>query len=153
MNQPESVAAWLPAWMSQQIDLGLVQRAKLSSIAVDAMYLHGAIGVETALTSTGEVYVGEYDVETFESALQSIRWRQAEGLERVGFIVLGARRFTELQALLPARAPDSPACSSCRATGDWHVFSADRKESLRIRGMICKDCGGLGWRADAVTEM
>ena len=147
MSEPASAAAWLPAWMEGQIRLGAVQRADGVPIAGDAVYLYGSLGVETALTSTGEVYVGDYDFEHFESAAQSIRWRQAHGLERVGFIVLGARRFAELRALLPVRTPDATPCSSCRATGEWHVFSHDRKESLRIRGMICEDCGGMGWRA------
>jgi hypothetical protein len=151
MNQSDSVAAWLPAWMERQIELGAAQRAEVSPIAGDeAVYLYGAMGVDTALTSTGEVYVGEYEIETFDSAVRSIRWRPAERLERVGFIVLAARRFAELRALLPMRTSDATPCPSCRGTGDWHVFSQDRKESLRIRQLICKDCGGLGWRAPAV---
>lgn len=150
MSEPESPSAWLPAWMERQIELGSAQRAEVSPLAGDAVYLYGSLGVESALTSTGEVYVGDYDFEHFESAAQSIRWRQAQGLERVGFIVLGARRFAELRALLPVRTSDAPPCPSCRATGDWHVFSQDRKESLRIRGMVCKDCGGLGWRAPEI---
>jgi hypothetical protein len=146
MNEPEALAAWLPTWMGRQIDLGTAQRATLSAVDGEAIYLYGSIGVETVLTSRGDVYVGEYDIETFDSAAQSIKWRQAEGTERVGYLVLGARRFAELRAVLPTRSSGSAACPSCRATGDWHVFSSDRKESLRIRGMICKDCGGLGWR-------
>jgi hypothetical protein len=29
------------------------------------------------------------------------------------------------------------------------MFSQDRKEALRVRGMICKTCGGLGWQGPA----
>ncbi len=105
------------------------------------------LGVETALTSTGAVFVGEYDLETFETAADSIQWRQVAGVERLGWIVLGARRFAELSSLLPVRSSEARSCVSCRATGDWHISSADRKASLRIRGMVCKQCGGLGWRA------
>jgi hypothetical protein len=147
MSVPESLADWLPAWMQRQIALGTAQPAQESSIAHQAVYLTGWMGVDTVLTATGEVYVGEYELEAFDSAARSIRWRQALALERVGFIVLGARRFAELRALLPVRTADATPCVSCRGSGDWHVFSQDRKESLRIRGMICKDCGGLGWRA------
>jgi hypothetical protein len=150
MNESESAAAWLPAWIERQIELGAAQRAEVSPIIGDAaVYLYGTMGVDTALTAAGEVYVGEYEMETFDSAARSIRWRQAERLERVGFIVLAARRFAELRALLPVPTSDATHCPSCRGTGDWHVFSQDRKESLRIREMICKDCGGLGWRAPA----
>ena len=148
---PHSVAGWLPAWMSQQLDLGAVQPAILPAIlaplAAQAMYLYGSIGVDTALASTGQVFVSEYELDPSDGPAQPVSWREAQGLERVGFIVLGARRFAQLHALLPARSPDAPPCDACRGTGDWHIFSGDRKESLRISGMICKDCGGLGWRA------
>ncbi len=143
----ESSTAWLQAWIAEQIAIGSAQRARLSSVGEDAIHLCGSIGVDTVLTSTSAVYVGEYDVETFESAGHSIRWRQVAGVERLGWIVLGARRFIALRALLPERSSSSISCASCRGSGDWHVFSQDRKEALRIRGMICKTCGGLGWRA------
>jgi hypothetical protein len=139
VTESNNRAAWLPAWMARQLERGAAQQAALSFVGGDAIYLVGSIGVDAALTATAAIYVGEYDIESVEgSSAPAIRWRQVEGLERLGWIVLGARRFAELRAL---------ACASCRGTGDWHVFSKDRKESLRIRGMICKDCGGLGWRA------
>jgi hypothetical protein len=148
VTESNNRAAWLPAWMARQLERGAAQQAALSFVGGDAIYLVGSIGVDAALTATAAIYVGEYDIESVEgSSAPAIRWRQVEGLERLGWIVLGARRFAELRALLPARSPDALACASCRGTGDWHVFSKDRKESLRIRGMICKDCGGLGWRA------
>jgi hypothetical protein len=147
MNDAASVAAWLPAWIARQIEVGVAPRAQVPASTSDAMYLYASMGVETALTSTGAVYVREYDIEASGGAPSSIRWRPAQGLERLGFIVLGARRFAELRALLPVPTADATPCPACRATGDWHVFSADRKESLRIRPLICKGCGGLGWQA------
>ena len=140
-------APWLAAWVGHQLRVGSAPRAVPAHVAVDAMYFYGAAGVEAALTAAGEIWVGEYDLDTFENADRSITWRRAEGTERVGFIVLATRRFPTLEALLPVRTADATACTACRATGDWHVFSADHKESLRIRGVICKTCGGLGWRA------
>jgi hypothetical protein len=147
MVESQTSAAWLPAWMAQQIETGAAQPVALSAVGEEAMYLHGSIGVDTILTSTSAVFVGEYDIEAFEGAAHSIRWRQVDSVERLGWIVLGARRFTQLRALLPVRSPSAISCASCRGSGDWHVFSQDRKESLRIRGMICWTCGGLGWRA------
>ena len=135
----------MAAWMVEQIESGAAQRAVLSSIPEDAIYLYGTVGVETVLTSTSAVYVGEYEVDTFENADRSIVWRRVAGVERLGWIVLGARRFAKLRALLPERAPDAITCASCRGTGNWHLFSSDQKESLRIPSMICKTCGGLGW--------
>jgi hypothetical protein len=143
-------AAWLPDWMQQQIARGAAQRTELSTVSGDAMHLCGWVGVDAALTSTGAVYACEYDVEPLDGAARSTEWRRVEGVERLGWIVLGARRFEELRALLPARTPDSTVCAACRGTGDWHVFSDDRKESLRIREMICKTCGGMGWHASIV---
>jgi hypothetical protein len=145
----ERSTAWLPAWIAEQIAIGSAQRARLSSVGEDAIHLCGSMGVDTVLTSTSAVYVGEYDLETFESAARSIHWRRVAGVERLGWIVLGARRFTALRALLPKRSAISISCASCRGSGDWHVFSQDRKEALRIRGMICKICGGLGWQGPA----
>jgi hypothetical protein len=138
---------WLPVWMKRQLSIGAAQRVVLSTVSGDTMLLSGMIGVDTVLTAGGAVYVGEYDLEGLDSAARSIQWRRVEGVERLGWIVLGARRFKELRGLLPERSSSSFSCAACRGSGDWHVFSEDRKESLRIRGMICKTCGGLGWRA------
>lgn len=145
MGETDTSAAWLPAWIVEQIETGTAQRAVLSSVREDAIYLSGSIGFESVLTSTSAVYIGEYDLSTFENAANSIVWRRAGGVERLSCIVLGARRFAQLHALLPQRAPDAPACAECRGSGGWHVFSGDRKESLRIPGMLCRTCGGLGW--------
>jgi hypothetical protein len=135
---------WLPEWMERQFAIGTAQRVVLSTVSGDTMLLSGMVGVDTALTAGGAVYVGEYDLD--DGAARSIEWRRVEGVERLGWIVLGARRFKELRGLLPERSSSSFSCTACRGSGDWHVFSEDRKESLRIRGMICKTCGGLGWR-------
>jgi hypothetical protein len=150
MTEPETSQAWLPAWIVEQIETGAAQRALLSSVPEDAIHLCGSIGIDTVLTSTSAVYVGEYDVDTFDNAARSIVWRRVGSVERLGWIVLGSRRFGELRALLPERTPGAISCESCRGTGNWHVFSSDHKESLRIPGMICKTCGGLGWQAPAV---
>jgi hypothetical protein len=116
------------------------------------MYVYGSIGVEAALTSHGEMWVAEYDFDTVDGTDATVTWHRADGVERIGFVVIAARRFAELRALLPERPARATDCGACRATGDWHLFSADGKESLRIRGMICRDCGGMGWHAPAPRE-
>jgi hypothetical protein len=145
MAETDASTAWLPAWIVEQIETGAAQRAVLSSVPEDAIHLCGSIGFDAVLTSTSAVYIGNYDLSTFENAADSIVWRLAGGVERLSCILLGARRFAQLHALLPKRAPDAPSCAECRGSGDWHVFSEDRKESLRIAGVLCKTCGGLGW--------
>ena len=139
-------APWLPDWIADQLRSGAARRTDLTGVEGDAMHVYDSIGVDATLTSTGEVWVGEYDFDTVEDNGTTVTWHRATGLERLGFIVIASRHFAALRDLLPRRPPEATNCAACRATGDWHVFSADRKESLRIRGMICKACGGMGWR-------
>ena len=136
----------LPAWISDQIEQGKGQRARLTGVRGDAIYVLGSPAVDAVLTSLGEVWIGEYDLDRPEAGGHPPAWRRTEGLERIGYLVTAARRFLALRELLPDRGAAAANCSSCRGTGDWHVFSGDRHESLRITGMLCKDCGGLGWR-------
>jgi len=136
----------LPAWISDQIEQGTGQRARLTGVRGDAIYVLGSLAVDAVLTSLGEVWIAEYDLERPEPGASPASWRRTEGLERTGYLVMAARRYLALRALLPERAPEAVNCPSCRGTGDWHIFSGDRHESLRITGMICKECGGLGWR-------
>lgn len=138
--------SFLPAWISDQIEHGNGQRARLTGVRGDAIYVLGSLAVDAVLTSLGEVWVAEYDLESPEPGGSAAVWRRTEGLERTGYLVTAARRFSGLLALLPVRTPEAASCASCRGTGDWHIFSSDRHESLRITGTICKDCGGLGWR-------
>jgi len=138
---------WLAAWVTDQLASGAARRTDLSGVDGDAMYVYGSIGVDAALTSTGDIWVGEYDFDTVEGTAVTVTWRRAVGVERLGFIVIAARQFPALGGLLPPRPANAAGCPACRATGDWHLFSADRKESLRIRGMICKTCGGMGWQS------
>lgn len=140
---------WLAAWMAEELRSGAAQPLDLRHGPGDAMYVYGSLGVDVALTSKGAVWVKEYDLDTVAETTSAVEWRHAEKLERIGYLVIASRRFPTLRHLLPARSSGATACPACRATGDWHVFSADRKESLRIRGSICKSCGGLGWQGPA----
>ncbi len=140
------MSRWLADWVTDQLRSGAAQRTALAGVDGDAMYVYGSIGVDAALTSTGDIWVGEYEFDTVEGTEVTATWRRALGVERLGFIVIAARRFPALAGLLPARPSGAAGCAACRSTGDWHLFSADGKESLRIRGMICKVCGGMGWR-------
>lgn len=139
--------AWLGPWISEQLRAGAGRPAALTGARGEAIYVYGSIGADAALTSSGELWVGDYDLDSADGAGSQVTWRRADGVERLGFLVIAARQFGALRALLPERPAHAADCPSCRATGDRHVFSADRKESLRIRPMICWDCGGMGWRA------
>ena len=49
--------------MERQFAIGAAQRVVLSTVSDDTMLLSGMIGVDTVLTSGGEVYVGQYDLD------------------------------------------------------------------------------------------
>jgi len=59
---------------------------------------------------------------------------------RLEALVHGAAQFPELQALLPVRPANSPACPHCHATG---------LREAPDNTIICPACGGLGWRSTA----
>jgi hypothetical protein len=143
-------AAWLAPWVADQLRSGVGRPANLTGIRGEAMFIYGSVGVDAALTSLGEIWVGDYDLDASDTMATPMAWRRAAGVERIGFIVIAARRFAALRALLPDRPINAAGCRACRATGDRHLFSPDRKESLRIRGFICWECGGLGWRPPTV---
>ena len=148
-NRPVTQIAgpdWLVAWMAEQLRSGAAQPSDLRQVHGDAMYVYASIAVDVALTSTGAVWVREYDLDSVSETTAAVEWRRADKIEGIGYLVIATRRFPTLRRLLPSRPSDATSCPACRATGDWHVFSPDRKESLRIRGSICKSCGGLGWQ-------
>jgi hypothetical protein len=109
------------------------------------MYLHGSIGYETALTVGGDVWVSEYDVGG--PAESPERWRLAGPTERIGYLVIAARRRAEISRLLPKRPIDSRDCEHCDGTGEWRLPGNRGMKIAPIAGMICKECGGLGWSA------
>jgi hypothetical protein len=95
--------------------------------------LYGPIGSAAFLRPNGSVWVHAAvdlinDPHTYE-------WYEANGNERWGALVPGARRMPKLQSLLPSRPPDAPNCSECRGSG------------FILGDLVCPDCGALGWVA------
>jgi hypothetical protein len=109
------------------------------------MYLHGSIGYDSAITITGDVWVSEYELDG-PGAFQG-EWRPAETKDRLGLLVIAARRIPELRVLLPQRSSGSPSCTSCDGSGDRHFRGADGFKAAPFPGMICEECSGLGWIA------
>ena len=68
---------------------------------------------------------------------------EAENDPRVRNIVLfqGAKKYPELEELVPARPPDAVECPDCKGTG---VFQGLAEHGIVPQNIVCY-CGGIGW--------
>ena len=130
---------WLAAFVHQRIEEVAREAPHLRAAMDEAggILLFGTIGGEAFLRPDGSVWYHwavdwVHDPEHYE-------WSEATGKDRWGALVLGARRMPELKQLLPRRSPDSPDCSRCVGSG------------LVLVGVLCPDCGGLGWIAEGAA--
>jgi hypothetical protein len=102
-----------------------------------ALYLYGTIGSEAVLLPDGRMRIWNADRWPESGAYTE---RDARPLERIGSLVLGARKRPQLRELLPTRPPGTPDCLECGGTGDWRVG----------KGILCPTCEGLGWVPPAI---
>ena len=102
-----------------------------------ALYLYGTIGSEAVLQPDGTVRIWRADGWPESDALTE---REATPMERIGSLVLGARRHAELRELLPVRPAETPDCATCAGTG----------EHPHASGVLCSACEGLGWIPQAI---
>ena len=84
------------------------------------------------LSLTGDVL--EYDWRHFEEPVPLSPYGRAYGA-----IVFGARKYPELQALIPVRAAGDAACRHCEGTGRHPLANETSDERV-----MC-ECGGLGF--------
>jgi hypothetical protein len=139
----EATPEWLSAWIKDRLANELSRPISLPGVQDAAMYLHGSIGYDSAITTDGDVWMTEYELEGPE-AFQA-EWRPAGAKERLGLLVIGARHLPELRVLLPKRSPGSPQCGACGGSGEWHFRGADGSKAVLFPGLICEACSGLGW--------
>lgn len=132
---------WIAAWIEYRIAARPSVAVALPGVPDPAVYLHGSIGYDSAITSRGEVWVNEYDLDG-PDAFQE-KWRPAAFKDGTGYLVIATRNHPELRSLLPVRTGSEPDCSSCKGTGKRHLGGA----LIPMEGMICLDCSGLGWLA------
>jgi hypothetical protein len=103
---------------------------------LDALYLFGTIGMEAVLRSDGTVLVA-VDPSWDQPGALPPRWRPATEHERTASFVIAKKRIPELAELLPSRPSGAVDCAQCKGTGQI------------IHGVVCMDCGALGWVAPA----
>jgi hypothetical protein len=53
----------------------------------------------------------------------------------------GAKKYPELEGLVPIRPTDADECSHCRGTG---VIQGFAEQGLSLENILCY-CGGIGW--------
>jgi hypothetical protein len=85
--------------------------------------LGGVVGVRPDGTFVG---LGD-DPDAAPAEMTSVRWRDLA-------VLIGAKRYPELRALIPPRPPDAVTCANCAGSG---VIA-------ELPTVTCA-CGGLGW--------
>jgi hypothetical protein len=125
-----STSEWLRYWVEYQIakHRGTSTSATVQVPSGEALYLYGSIGLDTAITPDGEIWI--------DTSSESVSlWRVATSLERTSILVSAQRlRFPELIVLLPLKPANATECPQCNGTG--HIY----------RNLVwCGACGSLGW--------
>jgi hypothetical protein len=143
-----SVPDWLPQFVTSR--MAEAERARPESAAwlreAGGITLFGTIGGEAYLRPDGTVWY--HWVVDWTNEPDRYEWREGRGNERWAALVLGARRMPELKELLPARPPATPDCPRCEGRGE--IFVGRQADGVE-RGIVCPDCGALGWIADGAA--
>lgn len=142
------MAEWMDAWVSYRLATG-TQAVDLPNGPHSAVYLHGSIGYDSAITSRGEVWKDEYDFDGPNAFKE--RWQPAAIKDAIRFLVIAVRNHPELAVLLPSRTPSADGCQACNGSGDRHVQTADGDVKVPLRGLTCEVCSGLGWVPDNLS--
>jgi len=126
---------WLSEYVQNQMQAIAREFPHLKAEMAEAggVMLYGTIGSAAFLRPDGTIVV--HAAVDWVNEPETYEWHEATGKERWGALVLGARRMPELKALLPKRALGTPDCLQCKGSGFIHG------------GIVCPDCGGLGWVA------
>jgi hypothetical protein len=138
-----NVPDWLPAFMAARTAAAEREHPERAKWLKEAggITLFGTIGAEAYLRPDGSVWY--YRAVDWANS-DEYEWREARGNERWAALVLGSKRMPELKKLLPQRPPNAPDCGRCGGRGEILV---SRQAEGDDRGIICPDCGALGWIA------
>jgi hypothetical protein len=130
LHQFTSVEEWLRAWVEfRRAQWPEDIRASYDrQVGTPCTLLAGSIGMDSAITVDGEVWV---QFGTHDDDLDG--WRPARRNERVALLITAQRRFPELAVLLPLRPAAATDCPACQGKG-VHVSIA-----------WCHDCSARGW--------
>jgi hypothetical protein len=136
----------LPPWLPDFVRSAMAKQARDQVWSAQelqeagGLLLFATIGCEAYLRPDGSVWYRED--KSLPNEPERYEWREGQGNDRWAGIVLGSRRMPELGALLPARPANTPACSRCHGRGE---ILAGRQYDDQERGIVCPDCGALGW--------
>ena len=142
----------VPAWVAEFVQARMAQSARErpeSAVWIreaGGISLFETIGAEAYLRPDGSVWY--YEAVDWVKDPDKYQWREGRGNDRWAALVLGTKRIPELKALLPLRPPSAPNCSRCGGRGEIFV---SKQYDGQDRGIICPDCGALGWIASGAA--
>jgi hypothetical protein len=107
-----------------------------------AIPLYADLGGAVLLSEDGTLLELKWDQDS-ERYPHEIQGSSLNGrLPLTAVLVAGVERYPWLAALLPARPPNAIECTTCAGAGRLHSSNV-----VVDRGLLCGDCGALGWRA------
>ena len=138
-----NVPDWLPAFVTSRMAVAEREHPQSAEWIKEAggITLFATIGAEAFLRPDGSVWY--YQAVDWVNS-DECEWREGQGNDRWAALVLGSKRMPELKELLPRRPPNAPNCQRCSGRGEILV---NRQADGQDRGIICPDCGALGWIA------
>ena len=133
---------WLPTFVRARMDQAALEQPKSADWLREAggILLYGSIGSEAYLRPDGTVWY--YSAVDWVNDPDKYEWHEGRGTERWAALGLGSRRMPELKALLPVRTPDAANCPRCEGRGEICI---SRQPDGQDRGIVCPECGALGW--------
>lgn len=142
-----------PSWLSSYVESEMGRLA-----ATDAQlgaWLREAGGIRLFASVEEEAFlrpdgtVRYHRDPTWATNSETVGWSEAKPKERYAALLLGSREDARLAELIPARPAGTANCKTCFGRGEVAVT---RQEDGRAGGILCPDCGGLGWWSPALER-
>ena len=140
-----SAGEWLDAWVRHRIEARSSAAVRLPGVEDIAVYLHGSIGYDCAITLRGEVWVNESDFNGTDACPEKLATGRVEGSDRVPRDC--CKKSPRASGTTAGAYAFGPACPACKGTGQHSLRMPNGDLVVPVPGMICLDCSGLGWLA------